>query len=223
MEENPPPDESNPPPREPVARNIVLVGFMATGKSTIGKLVARQAGYRFIDCDHEIARRAGCPIPEIFAGEGEDGFRRRESEVLRALAGSERAVIATGGGVVTRPENHSLLRALGFVVWLHTKKRAILQRVLKNPHRPLLQTADPLATIRELLKQRKPLYRQVADLKVKTTTLTPREISAGILESASWFFAGREHVEPAAAPGSGGPEAGNKKAARPPGGDRAAG
>lgn len=173
----------------PGARNIVLVGFMATGKTTLGKLLARRCGFRFIDCDREICRLAGKSIPQIFAQDGEDRFRALETEVLRGLAGVERAVVATGGGVVLRAENHRLLQEMGFVVWLHTRKQIILDRVRRNPHRPLLKTPDPLATIRALVKERKPLYRSVADLKVKTSDLTTREAVGGILDSASWFFA----------------------------------
>ena len=194
MTENTPanPESPAPPPPDrppPKAHNIVLVGFMATGKSTLGKMLARRCDFSFIDCDREIVRAAGKPIPQIFAQDGEAAFRAHETEVLRQLAATERAVIATGGGVVTRPENHPLLRDLGFVVWLHTKKSVIFERVQRNPHRPLLKTADPYATISALVEERKPLYRAVADLKIKTTTLTPREAVGGILESASWFFA----------------------------------
>lgn len=177
-----------PPPR---ARNIVLVGFMATGKTTLGRLVARKAGFTFVDMDKKIEESSGMAIPKIFELEGEDGFRARESAVLRELAGSDRHVIATGGGVVTREENHPLLRDLGFVVWLHTKKRIIFDRVRRNPHRPLLRTADPYATITAMVESRKPLYKAVADLKVKTCDLSQSEAVGGILDSACWFF--REH------------------------------
>lgn len=185
-----PPQESRaqserPPPR---ARNIVLVGFMATGKTTLGKLAARKAGFRFIDTDREIEKRAGKPIPRIFAEDGEPAFRAIETGVLRALASHERCVISTGGGIVTRAENHPLLQELGFVVWLHTKKTIIFERVRRNPHRPLLQTADPFATICALVEERKPFYKAVADLKVKTTHLSQAEAVTGILESAFWFF-----------------------------------
>ena len=172
----------------PTGRNIVLVGFMGTGKTTLGKIAAKKAGFQFLDMDKEIERRAGKSIPRIFAEEGEEGFRALETRVLAELRGSDSHVIATGGGVVTRPENHPLLRDLGCVVWLHTKKRIIFERVSRNSNRPLLQTADPLGTISELVEQRKPLYKQVADVKVKTTYLRPNEAVTGSLESASWFF-----------------------------------
>lgn len=183
------------PPRiTPRARNIVLVGFMATGKTTLGRLVAQKAGYRFIDMDKEIERQAGKTIPKIFADEGEGGFRDRESRLLGDLGGEDHCVISTGGGVVTRPDNHRLLQELGFVVWLHTKKRIIYERVRRNPHRPLLKTADPYATICAMVEERKPAYRAVADLQVKTTDLSPAEAVTGILESACWFF--QQHFSP---------------------------
>lgn len=177
-----------PPPR---ARNIVLVGFMATGKTTLGRLLARRSGFTFLDTDKKIEEDSGMEIPRIFELEGEQGFRARETESLRALAGLDRHVIATGGGVVTRQENHPLLRDLGFVVWLHTRKKIIYDRVRRNPHRPLLKTADPYATITSMVEARKPLYKAVADLKVKTCDLSQSEAVGGILDSACWFF--REH------------------------------
>jgi shikimate kinase len=181
----------------PRARNIVLVGFMATGKTTLGRLVARKAGFAFVDMDKKIEEAAGMAIPKIFELEGEEGFRARETAVLRELAGSDRHVIATGGGVVTRPENHPLLRDLGFVVWLHTRKKIIFDRVMRNPHRPLLRTADPYATIKSLVEARKPLYKAVADLKVKTCDLSQSEAVGGILDSACWFFRAHFPGDPA--------------------------
>lgn len=183
--------QSNPPPETrvpPRARNIVLVGFMATGKTTLGKLVARKAGFSFIDTDKEIEKLAGTSIPSLFAEEGEAGFRTRESAYLASLAGEENCVISTGGGIVVKPENHAVLRDLGFVVWLHTKKRIIYDRVRRNPHRPLLKTPDPYATISALVEERMPLYNAVADLHVVTTDLSPAEAVTGIVESACWFF-----------------------------------
>lgn len=172
----------------PLARNIVLVGFMGTGKTTLGKIAAKKAGFQFLDLDREIEKLAGKPIPRIFAEDGEDAFRAMETRVLTGLRDRDRHVISTGGGIVMRPENHSLLRDLGCVVWLHTKKRIIFERVSRNANRPLLQTADPLATICELVELRKPFYKAVADVKVKTTYLEMNEAVTGILESASWFF-----------------------------------
>ncbi|MFM7180542.1 MAG: shikimate kinase [Verrucomicrobiales bacterium] len=196
-----------PPRTPPRARNIVLVGFMATGKTTLGRLVARKAGFTFVDMDKKIEEAAGMSIPKIFELEGEDGFRARETSVLRELVGSERHVIATGGGVVTREENHPLLRDLGFVVWLHTRKKIIFDRVTRNPHRPLLRTADPYATIKAMVEERKPLYKAVADLKVKTCDLSQSESVGGILDSACWFF--RAHF-----PGE--HECGDAKSSPPP-------
>ena len=196
-----------PPPRPPPrARNIVLVGFMATGKTTLGRLIARKSGFTFVDMDKKIEETAGMGIPKIFEREGEEGFRARERAALQELAGSDRHVIATGGGVVTREENHTLLRELGFVVWLHTKKKIIFERVTRNPHRPLLRTEDPFATITAMVEERKPLYKSVADLKVKTCDLSQSEAVGGIIDSACWFF--REHF-----PGT--PECGEKPTISP--------
>lgn len=186
-----PSQDSVPPPAPrpvPLARNIVLVGFMATGKTTLGKVAARKLGFQFVDTDKEVEKLAGKSIPKIFAEDGENTFRDYESAVLRTLASRDRCVISTGGGIVTRPDNLENLQKLGFVVWLHTKKQVIFDRVSRNPHRPLLQTADPFGTICALVDARKPLYKSVADLKVKTTKLSPSEAVVGISESALWFF-----------------------------------
>src|SRR4051812_17359313 len=100
-------------------KNVVLIGLMGSGKSTIGRLVAHSLGFEFVDTDHLIIEAAHRNIPQIFASEGEEGFRQRETEALRSLDGKQGNVIATGGGIVTVPENLELLRQLGFVVWLN--------------------------------------------------------------------------------------------------------
>lgn len=203
-----PENEPLTPRLSPRARNIVLVGFMATGKTTLGRLVARRSGFTFVDMDRKIEDAAGMTIAKIFELEGEEGFRARESAVLRELAGSDRHVIATGGGVVTREENHPLLRDLGFVVWLHTRKKIIFDRVMRNPHRPLLRTADPYATIQTMVEARKPLYKAVADLKVKTCDLSQSEAVGGILDSACWFFRTHFPGEPECGEGGVSPSSG---------------
>jgi len=165
-------------------RNLILIGFMGTGKTTIGKRVARSLGFRFVDTDQLIARKAGKSIPDIFAHSGEEAFRELETEVLRECAARSGQVISTGGGIVTRPGNLEILRDAGYVVWLKASPETIYDRVRRNRNRPLLHTDDPERTIREMLDQRLDLYRRAKHLSVSTDDLTLDETSFGITESA---------------------------------------
>lgn len=174
------------------SQNIVLIGFMGTGKTTIGKIASARLGLEFVDTDDLIVEQAGEPIPEIFERVGEDGFREIETRVLRDLAGPGGRIIATGGGIVTQEENVPLLLQLGFVVWLAARAETIFQRVSLNRDRPLLYTDDPLQTITQLLARREPLYRETADLKVETDEFHAEEITHGIAASAEHFFGGRD-------------------------------
>ena len=170
------------------AHNIVLIGFMGCGKTTAGHLVAEKLGWPFVDTDALVVEGARRSIPDIFAREGEAGFRERESAVLETLATGGPRVISTGGGIVTQPRNEALLRQLGFVVWLSANEDTIFERVSRNRNRPLLQTANPRQTIRELLEKRQPLYASFAHLTVETAGLEPDEIAYGICESARHHF-----------------------------------
>ncbi|MCX6879620.1 MAG: shikimate kinase [Verrucomicrobia bacterium] len=172
--------------------NIVLIGFMGCGKSTVGRELRRLLGYPLVDMDAVIEERAGKPIARIFAEDGEAAFRDMECEVLEELVGAADTgrIIATGGGVVERTENRACLQRLGYVVWLCAPPAVILRRTRKNQERPLLHTEDPGARIKSLLAQREPWYRECAHLKVDTVGLNSSEIATGILESARYFFAG---------------------------------
>ena len=142
--------------------NLYLVGPMGVGKTTIGRLVAQRLGKRFIDLDEEIEHRSGASIPWIFDVEGEAGFRRRESELLREVSAGKDVVLSTGGGVVLSEENRALLRATGFVVFLNASVEQLYQRTLKDKKRPLLQVPDRRQVIERLKRDRDPLYRGVA-------------------------------------------------------------
>ncbi|RYD65881.1 MAG: shikimate kinase [Verrucomicrobiaceae bacterium] len=180
-------NESQTPPK-----NIVLIGFMGSGKSTVGRELHQRLGYPLVDMDHVIEHRAGKPITAIFADEGEGVFRDRETELLVELSdpSGPRRIISTGGGVIGRDENRTLLRQLGYVVWLHAPMEVILERTGKNRDRPLLHTDDPVARIEALMTQRRPLYAETAHLKVDTSGLDCGELATGILESARYFFTG---------------------------------
>ena len=141
---------------------------MGAGKTTIGRILARKLGKRFIDSDHEIEARTGASIPWIFEIEGEDSFRRREAEVIRDLTAQDGIVLATGGGAVLDPANRAYLKARGRVVYLRANVNSIMLRTSHDKNRPLLQTADPRKKLEELTAQREPLYREIADLVIDT-------------------------------------------------------
>lgn len=168
--------------------NIILIGFMGSGKSSIGRLIKTQTGRRFVDTDQLIVQETGREIAELFKTEGEPAFRERERLALKSLLGSNHLVVATGGGIVTRPENIHLLQELGFVVWLTAKEEVIFDRVSRNNKRPLLHTPDPRATISNLLLQRNPLYKQAAQFRIDTSNLQLAPVAQTICAAAEQHF-----------------------------------
>lgn len=168
--------------------NVVLVGFMGSGKSTVGRMLARQLRFRFLDTDKLVEERAQMKIPEIFAKHGEGDFRKRETEVLASLAKVRRHILATGGGIVTTPENIPLLRALGLVVLLTAEPDEIYRRVSRNSGRPLLQVEDPRKRVLDLMAARQPLYDSAAHFQVDSTRLRHEDVTAKIVEEAHRFF-----------------------------------
>lgn len=161
---------------------------MGCGKTTLGREIASSLGFEFVDTDGLVVERAGRRIPDIFAKEGESGFREFESDVLRSIAGRENMVVATGGGIILRPENRALLSGMGLVVWLDASEDAIFDRISRNEDRPLLATENPRETIARLLAERRPLYEETASLAINTDHLDGGEIIHGIIESAQEFF-----------------------------------
>jgi shikimate kinase len=155
--------------------------MMGSGKSTVGRPLAEALGYRFLDADSVLERAAGRTIPEIFAAEGEEGFRALESAVLDQLASWHSLVVATGGGVVGRPVNWGHLRQ-GVVIWLDAPETLLLQRLRNDSTpRPLLAEADPAARLADLLAARRPLYAQ-ADLTIQQGEESPEEVAKRVLE-----------------------------------------
>jgi 3-dehydroquinate synthase len=148
--------------------NIILIGMMGAGKTTVGKLLAKQLGKTFIDSDEEIQKRTGVTIPHIFDVEGEDGFRLRESGVIQDLLKQHDIVLATGGGVVLSPQNRAVLKHNGIVVYLKSSVHDLWQRTRHDQNRPLLQTNDPRAKLQELVDLRDPLYEETADFAIHT-------------------------------------------------------
>lgn len=153
---------------DPKNNNIFLVGLMGAGKTTIGRMLARKLNKRFVDSDHEIEARTGASIPWIFEIEGEACFRRREADMIRELSAQHDLVLATGGGAILNPASRALLAERGTVVYLRASINSILARTAHDKNRPLLQTADPRKKLEELLAQRDPLYREIADLVIDT-------------------------------------------------------
>ena len=148
--------------------NIFLVGLMGAGKSTIGRQLARELHKQFRDSDSEIEKRTGVSIDVIFDIEGEQGFRRRETRMLKELVEERGIVLATGGGAILASENRQLLRDNGLIIYLKASAEHLAGRVKLDRRRPLLQTGDKLAKIRELMTQREPVYQQLADMVVET-------------------------------------------------------
>lgn len=140
--------------------------MMGAGKTTVGRLLAKHFGRRFVDADHEIEARTGVRIPTIFEIEGEPGFRRRESQVIAELAREDGLVLATGGGVVLDPANREVLKRTGLVIYLNALPAMLYERTRHDRNRPLLQVPDPLGKITELFALRDPLYRETAHLVV---------------------------------------------------------
>jgi shikimate kinase len=171
----PPPDESG--------RSIFLVGPMGSGKSAVGKTLARLRGQRFVDSDAEIERRTGVDISYIFEREGEAGFREREREVIDDLTRWPGIVLATGGGAILLPENREHLASRGFVVYLEASIAQQVERTQHGRHRPLLLNTDPEARLTELMAVREPLYREIADLVVSTDRRKVQSVAEYIVAS----------------------------------------
>lgn len=148
--------------------NLILVGMMGSGKTTMGRALARYLGKVFVDSDEEIIKRTGVTVPHIFDVEGEAGFRLRETAAIRDLVSRDNMVLATGGGAVLAQENRTTLQQNGIVIYLKASVHDLWQRTRHDRNRPLLQTSDPHAKLTELFQQRDPLYQQVSDIVVQS-------------------------------------------------------
>lgn len=171
-------------------KNIILYGFMGTGKTTVGRMLAMKTGSAFIDMDAEIVKRQGMSIPDIFAARGEKFFRQCEAELVQELAGKRGAVISTGGGTMRNPANVAALHGSGLVVYLIADVDTILERTQKQGERPVLdrasrETGSRRAGIEQLIAERRTMYESVnPDLTVDTSNMTPLEIVTRILNYA---------------------------------------
>jgi shikimate kinase len=160
--------------------NIFLIGPMGSGKSAVGRQLAKMLRRDFHDSDAVIEARTGVDIPLIFEKEGEAGFRRREREVIEALTALDDVVIATGGGAILDPGNRAALASRGLVVYLDASVEQQLERTRLSSHRPLLETPDPAARLAALMLERAPLYRELAALTVATDGRMVREVAQEI-------------------------------------------
>lgn len=163
-------------------KNIILVGYMGCGKTTVGKNLARICNFTFLDTDELIEEQQGRSISEIFATDGEAAFRDMETEVLKSMIEQqkERLVISTGGGMAVREENRGLLKQLGVVFYLKAKPETVYERVKGDTKRPLLQCDDPLSRIREMQEQREPAYKDAAHHVIEVDEYRQQEIAEKI-------------------------------------------
>ena len=173
MQSSQPNNRSQPSSRQEGSRkfqsgNLILVGLMGSGKTTLGRALAKHLGKVFVDSDEEIQQRTGVTIPHIFDIEGETGFRQRETAAIRDLVERDNMVLATGGGAVLAEQSRELLQQNGIVIYLKASVHDLWQRTRHDRNRPLLQTADPHAKLTELFQQRDPLYLQVADIVMQS-------------------------------------------------------
>jgi shikimate kinase len=167
-----------------LARHVVLIGMMGSGKTTIGRILARRLNRAFLDTDREIERRTGQTVSQIFALQGEAAFREQETELLRDLLDWPRStVIATGGGIVVRERNLDLLKQLGIVVWLTMSPDSLVERLRysRRQGRPLLQTEHWPEVVRRLMAERSASYQRAADLALAVDGLAPGQVVAEVM------------------------------------------
>lgn len=174
----------------PCGQNIILVGYMGCGKSTVGREIGLQLSYPMVDTDCLIVDSVGMSIAKIFQQHGEEYFRDLETELLSQIHATEctKQIISTGGGMPVRVENRKWLKKLGYVVWLKAGVDTVMERISKSNHRPLLNAENPREKIEKMLAERNPIYDEVADLIINTDDLAISETVHGIIESASYHF-----------------------------------
>ncbi len=162
--------------------NIIFIGFMGSGKSSVGRHVAGMTGHRFLDTDDLVSQKAKQDIPSIFAAHGEEYFRDLETGCLKDLVGICGVVLATGGGLILREENRALLKKIGVTVWLDAEPDVIFERVSRNSRRPLLATENPRETFDRLRQARLPTYEAASDFRVDSTGLTHAQAAKCAIE-----------------------------------------
>ena len=179
------------------SRSIALIGMMGAGKSSVGRCLNRRTGLALHDTDEIVEATFGMSISEIFAKHGEKKFRAAETEALRRMRTEERTIIITGGGIVLRQENVEILRSQAVIVWLDADEETLFARLSKKQNRPLLQTKNPRKTFTQILGSRRPLYANIADVRVDTSVLTDEEVAVAILAKLKRVNSKRESFIPA--------------------------
>lgn len=172
-------------PVNTVGTSIVLIGMMGAGKSSVGTCLQRRTAFALFDTDDIVASKFGLAIPEIFSKHGEKKFREAETQALRELSETQRAIIVTGGGIVLRHENLQILERLGVTIWLDANEETLFERASRSGNRPLLRVKSPRRAFARMLQARHPLYGSVADVRVDTSMLTAEEIVVAILSKLS--------------------------------------
>lgn len=162
--------------------NIILCGFMGSGKSTIGKILAKRLNVGFIDLDHYITQKRGMSIPYIFEKFGEENFRKSETQAAKNISLLDNHIIALGGGTVVNPENAEILKQSGKIIMLDISAETVLSRLKNDKSRPLLNTDDKLATIKSMLNKRLPFYKNAADYIIKVDNKSSNEIADEIIK-----------------------------------------
>jgi shikimate kinase len=155
--------------------------MMGAGKSSVGRCLHRRTGLALHDTDEIVAANFRMSIPEIFAKHGEEKFRETETEALRRMRTEEPTIIITGGGIVLRRENIEILKSHAVVVWLDGDEEALFARASRKQNRPLLQTKNPRETFSQILTARRPLYANMADIRIDTSVLTDEEVAVAVL------------------------------------------
>lgn len=192
MQSSQPNNRSQPNSRQESSRkfqsgNLILVGLMGSGKTTLGRALAKHLGKAFVDSDEEIQLRTGVTIPHIFDIEGEAGFRQRETAAIRELVERDDMVLATGGGAVLAEQSRELMQQNGIVIYLKASVHDLWQRTRHDRNRPLLQTADPHAKLTELFQQRDPLYLQVADIVMQSGKQSAHALMLNLVDEIEKF------------------------------------
>jgi shikimate kinase len=182
--------EVNDPPSKTCCQNIILVGFMGCGKSTVGREIGLQLNYPLVDTDSLIVESVGMSVAKIFAKHGEHYFRDLETNLISQIQATDctKQIISTGGGLPVREQNRACLKKLGYVVWLQASVNTVLERTAKSKHRPLINEANPREKIERMLAERDPIYADVADITINTDDLDISETVHGIVESANYHF-----------------------------------
>lgn len=175
-------------------KSIVLIGMMGAGKSSVGRCLQRRTRLALLDTDEIVASKFGMSIDEIFSKCSEQAFRETETQALREMTPAKQAIIVTGGGIVMSEENIDLLKRLGAVIWLDGDEKTLFERASRSGNRPLLQSENPRKAFAQILRARRPLYANIAHLRVDTSVFTDEEVTVAILSKL-----GRLSPEPGSA------------------------